>query len=104
LTAAQNLDHHRALIEACLRLGVYFTWRGPGALLIAQPGAKGVLDDVVGKGYRVLGYDGFELDGADIHPRLDLIYDAERRPDISDPAAVVEGWPPVWVDVVLGPK
>jgi hypothetical protein len=49
----------------------------------------------------VLGYEGFELHGSVIHPRLDLIYDTERRPDVTDPCVPVAAWPEnLWVDVV----
>jgi hypothetical protein len=97
-----NLDRHRTIIDACLRHQVPFFWRTPGTLLIAATGVVEVLRDLVAHGYRVLGYEGFDLDGAKVHPRLDLIYDAERRPDVVDPTEIVSGWPEdVWVDVAL---
>ena len=72
--------------------------------MISRKGIETVIRDVVTAGHKVLGYEGFELDGAVIHPRLDLIYDVERRPDVSDPTQVVARWPDdIWVDVVLAP-
>jgi hypothetical protein len=63
---------------------------------------KDVIKEVMAQGYKVLGFEGFELEGAHIHPRLDLIYDAARRRDVSDPTEVLSKWPTdVWVDVVL---
>lgn len=98
-----DLSRHRVLIDACLRLGVPFFWQGPGTLLISRRGAPAVIADVLDSGHRVLGYEGFELNGVEIHPRLDLIYDAKRRPDILNPVDLVAQWPEdVWVDVVLG--
>jgi hypothetical protein len=102
MTNAPDLWDHRALINACLRHGTYFFWQGPGTMLISRKGIVEVLRDMIASGYKVLGYEGFELDGADVHPRIDLIYDAERRPDITDPIEVVAQWPAeIWVDVVL---
>ena len=98
-------DYQRVLIDACLRHRVPFFWRGPGTMLISIKGASPVLRDVTARGYPMLGVEGFELDGTVIHPRLDLIFDAESRPDVSDPVAVLAGWPDdVWIDVVVGPR
>jgi hypothetical protein len=92
----------RALMEACFKLGVYFFWRGTGTFLISARGIQDVLREVIAQGYRVLGYEGFELDGSKIRPQLHLIYTASRRPDISDPLQIVADWPEhVWVDVGL---
>jgi hypothetical protein len=100
--ATANLDRDRVLIDACLRLGIYFFWQGPGTLLIAQPGVTAVLKDVMDSGFSIVGYEAFELDGVNVHPRLDLIYDEARRPDISDVTELVSQWPAdVWVDVTL---
>src|SRR5438552_8843489 len=97
-----DLTAHRVLIEACLKKRVAFFWRGPGTLLIASPGIQDVLREVMAQGNDVLGLEGFELESSDIHPRLDLIYDASRRPDILDPSSVVATWSgEIWVGVTL---
>ena len=93
---------HRLLIAACLDHGVPFAWRGPGTLLIKSSDLPKVLPVVMAAGAIVLGFEGFEVESPDILPRLDLIFDAERRTDIANPLRVVEGWPAeVWVDVTL---
>ena len=92
----------RALIEACLANGVPFFWRSRGTLLIAPSGVIDVVRSIMAGGLDVLGFEGFELHGAVIHPRIDLIFDAERRPDITDPLALLAEWPPdVWIDVTV---
>ena len=101
-SGAPDLATHRVLIDACLRHGVYFLWRGAGTLLISGKGVTTILRDVIPQGHVVLGCEGFELDGAVIHPRLDLIFLPERRPDVADPCDVIETWPEeIWVDVYL---
>jgi len=88
------------LVDACLANGVPFFWQGPGTLLIARPGLKPVLDNVTATGAHVLGLEGFELNPT-IQPRLDLIFDAGRRPGISALEAAAE-WPDdIWVDVTI---
>jgi len=97
-------DSQRQLIDACLRLGVPFWWQGPGTLLISARGVGAVIEDVESSGMRVVGLEGFELTSPDIHPRLDLIYDARAAPG-SGAAAVVADWDAsVWVDVALSPE
>jgi len=97
-----DLTRHRALIDACLRHGVAFWWRSPGTLLIDGTGVRAVLLDVVAQGYKVLGFEGFDLESRYILPRLDLIFDAERWPDDVDLSAVLSTWPEeAWVDVTL---
>jgi hypothetical protein len=93
----------RALIDACLANGVPFLWSSPGTMLIAPSGVIDVVRSITADGLVVLGFEGFELERSGRHhPRLDLIFDAERRPDISDPLTVVAGWPPdVWIDVAV---
>ena len=96
-TAAQRL-----LIGACLDNGVPFFWRGPGTLLIARSGLDAILSAVKAAGATVLGFDGFEMESTDIHPRLDLIFDAAVRQDVRDPLSAIVEWPAdVWVDVAL---
>lgn len=96
-TASQRL-----LIEACLDKGVPFFWRGPGTLLIERSGLDAILPVVSAAGATVLGFDGFEMESTDIHPRLDLIFDASARPDVRDPLSAIVEWPAdVWVDVAL---
>ena len=91
----------RMLIRVCLDNGVPFFWRGPGTLLIAQPGLAGILRDMTVSGAIVLGFEGFEIESTDLHPRLDLIFDASRRPD-ANPAQVASDWPAdVWIDVAI---
>lgn len=94
----------RLLIDACLRHRVPFFWRGPGALLIRQDGIVDVLQTVLASGeVRLLGLEGFELDGSAVNPRIDLIFDAERTPS-EDPYAVVAAWGgDVWVDATVAP-
>ena len=91
----------RTLIDACFASGVPFLWRGPGSLLIAQTGVIEVTRSLTAAGLVVLGFEGFELDGAAIHPRIDLIFDTARRPN-ADALTVLAGWPPdVWIDVTV---
>ena len=95
-------DAQRQLIEACLRRGVPFWWQGPGTLLISAVGVQAVIEDVESSGLRVVGLEGFELASPDVHPRLDLIYDAGVA-QRGSAAAVVADWDAkVWVDVTLG--
>jgi hypothetical protein len=92
----------RIVIEACLRHKIPFFWQSTGTLLIAGTGVQKVLHDLSSRGHRILGLEGFELESPVIHPRLDLIFDASRRPDINDPSAIAADWPEeVWVDVSL---
>ena len=92
----------RLLIEACLDNGVPFFWRGPGTLLIAQTGMGALLPAIAAAGASVIGFEGFEMESADIHPRLDLVFEAARRPDISNPASAISDWPAdIWIDVAL---
>ena len=96
-------SRHRFLIELCLSHVVPFFWNGPGLLLISRGGLDAVLADLDWRGIRILGLDGFELDGAVVHPRLDLIYDAERVPAFPTPREVIETRPDdLWVDVTIG--
>lgn len=95
-------DSQRLLIEACLNKGVPFFWRGQGTLLIERSGLDAILPVVSAAGATVLGFDGFEMESTDIHPRLDLIFDASARPEVLDPLAAILEWPAdVWVDVAL---
>jgi hypothetical protein len=94
------------LIDACLRNRVPYSWRSPGTMLIARSGAPDVLRDVSSKGHKILGFDGFELEGGFIRPRMDLTFDQERQPG-ADPLDIVASWPndpspnELWIDVVL---
>lgn len=91
----------RLLINECLDNGVPFFWRGAGTLVVAQPGLAAILEQLVQGGVVVLGFDGFEMEGAELHPRLDLIFDASRRLD-ADPTQALSAWPAdVWIDVAL---
>lgn len=95
-------DSQRLLIEACLDQGVPFFWLGPGTLLIERSGLDAILPVVKAAGATVLGFDGFEMESTDIHPRLDLIFDASARPEVGDPLSAISEWPAdVWVDVAL---
>jgi hypothetical protein len=95
-------QRHRILIDICLANLVPFLWQGPGLLLIDRAGLGSVLAELDRRNIRVLGLDGFELDGAVVHPRLDLIYDADRVPGFPSPEEVIETWPDdVWVDVTI---
>jgi hypothetical protein len=95
-------NEHRLLIDICLRHRVQFFWQGPGLLLISRKGITLVLADLAGRGIRVVGLEGFELDGKVVHPRLDLIFDADRLPGFPTPLEAIETWPnDVWVDVTI---
>jgi hypothetical protein len=95
-------DSQRLLIGACLDKGVPFFWRGPGTLLIERSGLDAILPVINAAGATVLGFDGFEMESTDIHPRLDLIFDASARPEVQDPLSAILEWPAdVWVDVAL---
>jgi hypothetical protein len=103
--ARHDLIAHRALIDACLNHGVEFWWRGPGTLLIDRGGVESVVADVEAHGFRVLGFEGFDLgDGRVIHPRLDLIADLSIRP-VTPSGAAITDWPnDVWIDVALASR
>jgi hypothetical protein len=93
----------RLLIDLCLSLGVPFFWQGPGLLLITRRGLDAILSALAGRGVPVVGLDAFQLDGADAHPRLDLIFDVDRLPGFPAVHDAIAVWPDdVWVDVTLG--
>lgn len=95
-------ESQRLLIGACLDKGVPFFWRGPGTLLIERSGLDSILPVVHAAGATVLGFDGFEMESTNVHPRLDLIFDASARPEVRDPLSAILEWPAdVWVDVAL---
>ena len=92
----------RVLMDACLSHRVPFCWRTPGTLLIAVGGLRAAVAEANSQGLRLLGLEAFELAGAAIHPRLDLVVDLSRLPAGVDPLAVADSWPrDVWVDVTL---
>lgn len=94
------LAEQLALVEACMRERVAFRWNGPGTFLIDVAGAPAVVNAVATKGFEVIGLEGFEIDGLVIHPRLDLIWDAERSP--GTPFDALERFGAgVWVDITL---
>lgn len=95
-------SEHRLLIDICLQHLVQFFWQGPGLLLISRKGVALVLADLADRGIRVVGLEGFELDGKEVHPRLDLVFDADRLPGFPTPLEAIEAWPDdVWVDVTI---
>lgn len=94
---------HRLLIDLCLRYLVPFLWQGPGLLAISRRGLDAILVDLVEQGIDVIGMEAFELDGNDVHPRLDLIFDAGRLPGFPGALDTLAVWPDdVWVDVTTG--
>jgi hypothetical protein len=93
--------HHHTTIEAAKKHGVPFSWRSPGTLLFPADSVRKVIEEVQLNGGKVIGMEGFELDGDVIHPRIDLIYDASRNP--ASPVDVLANWDRwVWVDLTLG--
>lgn len=91
------------LISLCFQLGIDFLWRGPSELLIPRIGASRLVDELEQQGVTILGFEGFELVGEDVHPRIDLIYDAERAQPGASARSVIASWPSdVWVELVLG--
>lgn len=92
----------RVLIEVCLDAGVAFFWRSSGTLLIKKADLMSVLPGVLAAGETILGFEGFELDGSDVHPRLDLIADVQLEAISLNPLLAVSDWPEnIWVDVAL---
>ncbi|TFC02312.1 hypothetical protein [Cryobacterium sp. MDB2-33-2] len=92
----------RLLVEACLDNGIPFFWRGPGTLLIAGAGMNALLPAVADAGASVIGLEGFEMASTEIHPPIDLIFDAQRRPDVLDLTSAIAHWPTdIWIDVTL---
>jgi hypothetical protein len=91
-------------MDACLKHNVEFWWRGRGTFLIRGTGASTVIEDVESRGWAVIGLEGFELESTIIHPRLDLIYDADRA-HRGGPAAVAAEWEQenVWIDMTVHP-
>ncbi len=99
----EQWDYRTNLViaDTCMRLGVPFYWRGPGTMLVAGAGLAGVLQQLSERGVSVIGLEGFEMANPDIHPRLDLIYDANRSPAV-DARSFSSAWPTdIWVDIVL---
>lgn len=102
MTGQGATAQQRVLIEACLDAGVPFFWCSSGTLLIKKSGLMSVLPEVLAAGETILGFEGFELDGSDVHPRLDLVADVELGAPGSSPLLAFSGWPEgVWVDVAL---
>jgi hypothetical protein len=98
---ADELTEHRALIDACLRHRVPFTWHGPGALLIESRAIGVILRDVAAEGFKVLGIEGFDVDPS-IRPRLDLILDNTAGHPYRDPAVEGQTWgDEIWIDVTI---
>ena len=65
-------------------------------------GVVEVIRSVVAQGFQVLGLDGFEVAGAVIHRRLDLIFDSSSRQEVSDPSEIVAHWPAdIWIDMAI---
>ncbi len=92
----------KVLIDACYAFGVSFHWMGPGTLLIQKADLGWIVPEIIKGGSVILGFEGFELDGSDLHPRLDLIVDLERTGTVSEPFSTISGWPEdIWVDVAL---
>ncbi len=60
-----------------------------------------MIEEVESAGEVVIGLEGFELERAIIHPRLDLIYDAHRAYRGGRDAVLAEWGSEVWVGVVL---
>lgn len=99
----EAFPEHRLLIDLCLRYLVPFFWQGPGLLLVSRKGLPAVLNDLATRGLPILGVDGFELVGADVNPRLDLIFDGGRVPGFPTAQEAIAVWPDdVWVDVTIG--
>jgi len=97
-------ESQRVVIEACLRNGVPFWWRGRGTLLVNGDGVPSVLADIEARGETVIGLEGFELESTIIHPRIDLIYDADTAMRGGAVAVATEWGPDVWLDVTLQGK
>lgn len=92
----------RALVGSCLDTGVPFFWLSPGTLLIKKSGLASVVPKVVAAGGKILGFEGFKLDGSDVCPQLDLIVDFERRRSGAEPLEAISDWPEdIWVDVAM---
>src|ERR1700716_1287521 len=81
-----------------------------GSVLLAQPRyfadlGEGHSHCVGASGERWthdLGLEGFEIESSVIHARIDLIFDASRRPEGTDPIQIVSDWSAeVWVDAFL---
>ena len=92
----------RVLIEVCLSLGVPFSWRGQGTVLIAGSGIGAVVGAVENLGRVVVGVEGFELAGTDFRPRSDVAINALVDSGAGAAAAAAAGWgPDVWVAMTL---
>lgn len=71
-------------------------------MLISHQGADAVLADLAERGARIIGLEGFELAGEEIHPRIDLIYDSDRLTGFPGPRDLIAVWPDnVWIDVTV---
>jgi hypothetical protein len=96
-----TVSRHRVVIDACLAEGVPFFWRGEGSLLVSGVGLLRVLGRLQADGASILGLDGFEIETADLHPRIDLIFDSSTT--TGTPGEVAATWgPDIWVDITLG--
>lgn len=102
-TSPEVSNQHRLLIGMCLHHRIPFYWQGPGLLLISRRRLDYLLKNIKKRGWEVIGLDAFELDGVDIHPRLDLIFDCDRLPGFPSAEETIAVWPEdLWVDVAIG--
>jgi len=92
----------RVTIEACLRADATFLWRGPSELLVSGQFIRTVIEVLTSDSVELVGLEAFELDGAELRPRLDLIYDRSRLPGFPSAGDFVATWgPDVWIDVTV---
>lgn len=102
MTARQATAQQRVLIGVCLDAGVSFFWLSSGLLLIKKSDLADILPAIIEAGETILGFEGFELDGSDVHSRLDLIVDVGPGPFSLSPILTIKNWPEnVWVDVAM---
>lgn len=91
----------RLIVQACLDHGVQVFWRTRGTLLVEKAGIPLILPELLAAGYKVLGFEGFEIDSTHIHPRIDLIFDSDSQPRL-DPVGGIADWPDdIWVDITI---
>lgn len=99
MTGIGPTSTQRRIIDACFGNDVPFLWDGSGTLLAASDGVETLLQTLAGQGEVLLGLEGFEVEGAAIRPRLDLVLDASRGLDIR---TTFSTWPKnIWVDVTI---
>lgn len=94
-------EQQRLIVNACLSHGVQAFWQTQGTLLVEKAGIAEIMPELLAAGVKVLGFEGFEMESTDIHPRIDLIFVSGSRPDVDPVVGIAEWADDIWVDIAL---